>query len=73
MLERHKYDVMKVIKHKDWDGSGYTFPDLALIKLAKQVKFRKDESGKNSIAPICLSNKNIKAGAFDSEAFVAGK
>ena len=62
-----------MIKHENWDGSGYTFPDLALIKLAKQVKFKNDEWIRNSISPICLSNKNIKAGAFDSEAFVAGK
>ena len=59
-----------MIKHENWDGSGYTFPDLALIKLAKKTLFMEYF---DTIAPICLSNENVKEVVYDSEAFVAGK
>ena len=73
ILEKTKHDVIKVIKHENWDGSMYTFPDLAIIKLAKRVTFKKDlHYQKSTIAPLCLSNENIKANVYDSEAFVAG-
>ena len=65
-----------MIKHENWTGSlyDYSFPDLALIKLAKRVMFKEDHvHGKFSIVPLCLSNENVKAGVYDSEAFVAGK
>ena len=32
-----------------------------------------DSRGKNTIAPICLSNENVKEVVYDSEAFRAGK
>ena len=73
ILEKTKHDVIEVIKHENWDGSSYTFPDLAVIKLAKRVTFKKDlHYQKSTIAPLCLSNENIKADVYDSEAFVAG-
>ena len=64
-----------MIKHENWTGSlyDYSFPDLALIKLAKKTLFMEDFDGKNTIAPICLSNENVKEVVYDSEAFVAGK
>ena len=76
ILEKTKHDVIEVIKHENWTGSlyDYSFPDLALIKLAKRVKFKEDHvHGKFSIVPLCLSNENVKAGVYDSEAFVAGR
>ena len=73
ILEKTKHDVIEVIKHENWDGSGYTFPDLALIKLAKKTLFMEDSYGVDTIAPICLSNENVKEVVYDSEAFVAGK
>ena len=73
ILEKTKHDIIEVIKHENWDGTGYTYPDLALIKLAKRVTFKKDlHYQKSTIAPLCLSNENIKADVYDSEAFVAG-
>ena len=63
-----------MIKHDNWDGTGYTYPDLALIKLAKRVIFKEDHvHEKFSIVPLCLSNENVQTGVYDSEAFVAGK
>ena len=64
-----------MIKHENWTGSlyDYSFPDLALIKLAKKTLFMEYFHGKNTIAPICLSNENVKEVVYDSEAFVAGK
>ena len=73
MLENTKYDVTEVIKHDEWDGSGLTFPDLALIKLARKVKFYEDTMGVDSIVPVCLSNSNVRTGVYNAEAFVAGK
>ena len=76
ILEKTKHDVIEVIKHENWTGSpyDYSFPDLALIKLAKRVMFKEDHvHGKFSIVPLCLSNENVKEVVYDSEAFVAGK
>ena len=72
-IEPYKHDVKEVITHDNWDGSRYTYPDLALIKLAKKVKFYTERYGRDSVVPVCLSNKNIQKDIFDSEAFVAGK
>ena len=72
-IEPYKHDVKEVITHDNWDGSRYTYPDLALIKLAKKVKFYTERYGRDSVVPVCLSNKNIQKDIFDSEAFVAGR
>ena len=34
-----KHSIEKVILHPSWDGSGTKFPDLALLKLKKKVRF----------------------------------
>ena len=44
-LKRFEYSVEKVILHEKWDGSGASFPDLALLRLTKTVRFVTDEWG----------------------------
>lgn len=48
----------QVIKHENWDGTGRTLPDLALIKLARDVKIETDIENL-PVLPICLPNKPI--------------
>ena len=36
----YEKSVEKVIIHKNWDGSGMSFPDLALLRLSSKVKFQ---------------------------------
>ena len=37
---QYEKSVEKVIIHKSWDGSGMSFPDLALLRLTSKVKFQ---------------------------------
>ena len=79
-LKRYEHDVEEVIKHEKWDGSGSTFPDLALIKLADKVNFKiirktgqmVDDESNYSLLPACLPDLRNHADLYDSEAFVAG-
>ena len=70
----HKID--QVIKHENWDGSGLTSPDLALLKLAQRVQIKDDVNsrfavgGAGSIRPACLPGKNVKL--HGEHAYVAG-
>ena len=71
-LDQFEYGVEKVIKHEDWVGTGLTFPDLALIKLAKTVQFRPltNEQLSMPILPICLPTEDISL--HGQRAYVAG-
>ncbi len=64
------HQVEAVFKHQDWDGSGYTSPDLALIKLQQPVKFQ--FHGPRKALPVCLPSSKDHDGLFDSHAYVAG-
>lgn len=71
----HEYSVEKVITHPDWDGSGSTYPDLAVLKLAKKVEFI---SGKGldigftgTVLPICLAKEN-QFKVYNETVYVAG-
>ena len=41
-FKKFEYLVDKVILHNKWDGSGASFPDLALLKLIQTVTFVTD-------------------------------
>ena len=76
-LKHKEHGVVAVIKHNDWDGSGATFPDIAIIKLANKVKFNLNTPGRffektNSILPACLPDRSIHSQLYNSEVFVAG-
>ena len=76
-LKQREHSVDAVIKHDGWDGSGATFPDIAIIKLARKVKFnlKKPEDlefGENSILPACLPTPKIRKQLYNTKAFVAG-
>ena len=77
ILERsndlHEYTVEAVYKHPDWDGTGYTFPDLALIKSAKRFIFD-SAAGKLAVAPICLPPLPVDEGhkIHGQKGYVAG-
>ena len=75
-MKRREHGIVAVIKHNDWDGSGATFPDIAIIKLARKVKFNINTSvgiiGMNSILPACLPNRKIRHHLYNTKAFVAG-
>ena len=43
------HSIEKVILHPSWDGSGTKFPDLALLKLKKKVRFVSRWGDKNGI------------------------
>ena len=74
-MEHKEYGVVSVIKHNGWDGSGASSPDIAIIKLARKVKFNINTGviqKKNSILPVCLPNRKIRDQLYDTKAFVAG-
>ena len=77
-MKDKEHSVDAVIKHNGWDGSGATFPDLAIIKLARKVKFNLKKPGpgileeNNSILPACLPTPNIRKQLYNTKAFVAG-
>ena len=72
-LEHKEHSVDAVIKHDGWDGSGATFPDIAIIKLARKVKFNlKPEDFEDSILPACLPTPKIRKQLYNTKAFVAG-
>ena len=75
-MKSKEHSVDAVIKHNGWDGSGATFPDIALIKLAKKVKFNlKKPTGilkTISILPACLPTPKIRKQLYNTKAFVAG-
>ena len=48
-LSPQKHSIEKVILHPSWDGSGTKFPDLALLKLKKKVRFVSRWGDKNGI------------------------
>ena len=67
-----EYTIDKVIKHPNWVGTGLTHPDLALIKLSREVKFFKNSPtlGVPPIVPICLPKIDISL--YSQRAYVAG-
>jgi hypothetical protein len=76
-LKDKEHSVDAVIKHNGWDGSGATFPDLAIIKLTRKVKFNLEKPAtivdeNNSILPACLPTPNIRKQLYNTKAFVAG-
>ena len=74
-MKRKEHGVVAVIKHDDWDGSGTTSPDIAIIKLAKKVKFTVNTGDiikKNSIFPACLPNARIRSHLYNTKAYVVG-
>jgi hypothetical protein len=76
-LKDKEHSVDAVIKHNGWDGSGATFPDIAIIKLARKLKFKLKKPGafleeKNPILPACLPNSDIRKQLYNTKAFVAG-
>ena len=75
-MKNREHSVDAVIKHNGWDGSGATFPDIAIIKLARNVKFNIIKPGAffkgNSILPACLPTPNIRKQLYNTKAFVAG-
>ena len=73
-MKQKEHSVDAVIKHNGWDGSGATFPDLAIIKLARKVKFnlKKSDAWDNSILPACLPTPKIRKQLYNTKAFVAG-
>ena len=75
-MKHKEHSVDAVIKHNGWDGSGATFPDIAIIKLANKVKFKLNKPGGwedgNSILPACLPTPNIRKQLYNTKAFVAG-
>ena len=71
-LKRKEHSVVSVIKHKGWDGSpGNPHDDIALIKLARKVKFILN-NGPHSILPACLPSRKIRSQLYNTKAFVAG-
>ena len=76
-MKENEHSVDAVIKHNDWDGSGATFPDIAIIKLAGKVRFNLEKTESilkldNSILPACLPTPNIRKQLYNTRAFVAG-
>ena len=69
-VHKYKHSVDSVIKHENWDGSGLTSPDLALIKLAKKVLFVSNPFSTQQMIPACMPEKNVKL--YGSEVFVNG-
>ncbi len=47
-----------MIVHPDWDGSGIHFPDIALVKSAKDFTFVK--GGPRAVLPICFPYQGEK-------------
>ena len=43
------HSIEKVILHPSWDGSGTSFPDLALLKLKKKVRFVSSSKDKHGL------------------------
>lgn len=86
-LQNYAHKVEKVIKHEKWDGSGLTSPDLALVKLARNIKFdthigkhnsrktaihRAQEAG-SKLLPICFQQTpNAYENIYNSVVYVAG-
>ena len=72
-MKHKEHSVDAVIKHNGWDGSGATFPDIAIIKLANKVKFKQNKLDDGySILPACLPTPNIRKQLYNTKAFVAG-
>ena len=74
-MKKREYGVVSVIKHNGWDGSGASFPDIAIIKLARKVEFNIKSGGfieRDSILPACLPNHKMRDQLYDTKAFVAG-
>ena len=74
-MKRKEHGVVEVIKHNDWDGSGATFPDIAIIKLANKVRFNLNTGGivkTDSILPACLPTPKIRKQLYNTKVFVAG-
>ena len=74
-MKNKEHSVVSVIKHKGWDGSQWPNPhdDIALIKLARKVKFNVNNGGLiNSILPACLPSRKIRSQLYNTKAFVAG-
>ena len=68
LVEKNKipeYRVSDAIKHPEWDGSGSSFPDLALLKLEKDV-FMDDNK------PICLPTMKNQFDLYNQTVYVAG-
>ena len=40
--DRHEHKIDKIMVHPNWTGTGLTYPDLALIKIADEFKFTSD-------------------------------
>ena len=75
-MKSKEHSVDAVIKHNGWDGSGATFPDIAIIKLANKVKFKLNKPGGwdngKSILPACLPDLEIHSHLYDTKAYVVG-
>ena len=73
-MKSKEHSVVSVIKHKGWDGShDNPHDDIALIKLARKVKFKVNNGGRiNSILPACLPSRKIRSQLYNTKAFVAG-
>ena len=69
-VHKFRHSIDSVIKHENWDGSGLTTPDLALIKLAKKVLFTNNPFYSMNIIPACMPDKNVEL--YGSEVFVNG-
>ena len=69
-IDQFVHHIDKVIKHEDWDGSLYTFPDFALLKLAKRVEITNHRFAERPIVPACLPSKDVKL--HGEHAYVAG-
>ena len=75
-MKHKEHSVDAVIKHNGWDGSGKTFPDIAIIKLANKVKFKLNKPGDwdhgKSILPACLPDLEIHSHLYDTKAYLVG-
>ena len=71
-MKNKEHSVVSVIKHKGWVGSHENpHDDIALIKLARKVKFNVNNQF-NSILPACLPSPKIRSQLYNTKAFVAG-
>ena len=77
-LRPFHHTVDKVILHPSWTGTGETYPDLALIKLSKQLRLSYSKQGamrslqRSKIVPICLPDKKIRQNLENSKVYVGG-
>ena len=66
----YEHSVTEVIKHEDWDGTGYTYPDLALLKLARPVQFQMESPLGKPVLPICFPPDDMEF--YEEQVYVAG-